>query len=142
MQRIEVTTHFDCTQTGTTSYRKIKTGNPITTIEQWDFSRNQQRNFETILQCASLRANPQDITDPVSFVTEEGEKFWKFSFCVFHDGSFDNGNDPTGLLKESVNGVPMITGLDETYKEGFLMPYLIATGDNPNIYFDLIQDTM
>jgi hypothetical protein len=36
----------------------------------------------------------------------------------------------------------MITGLDETYKEGFLMPYLIATGDNPNVYFDLIQDTM
>jgi hypothetical protein len=74
--------------------------------------------------------------------TKEGDKYWKFSFCISHDGSFSNGDDPTGLLKESVTGVPMITGLDETYKEGFLMPYLIATGDNPNIYFDLVQDTM
>ena len=109
MERIEVTTHFDCTQTGTTSYRKIKAG---TTTEQWDFTRNQQRNFETILQCVSLRANPQDITDPVSFTTAEGDKYWKFSFCISHDGSFSNGIDPTGLLKESATGVPMIVGLE------------------------------
>ena len=50
MQRIRVTTYFDCTQTNTTSYRKIKNSNTFTTAEEWDYSRNQQRNFETILQ--------------------------------------------------------------------------------------------
>ena len=127
MERIKVTTYFDCTQTGTTSYRKIKANSHITSPEQWDFSRNQQRNFETILQCVSLRSTPEDITTP-SCTTEDGMKRWTFSFSVSHDGSFATEDDKTGLLKESVNGVPMIIGLSETYKEGFLMPYLIATG--------------
>jgi len=140
MERIKVTTYFDCTQTGTTSYRKIKANSHITSTEQWDFSRNQQRNFETILQCVSLRATPEDITTPLCTTSEDGMKHWTFSFSVSHDGSFATENDKTGLLKESVNGVPMIVGLSETYKEGFLMPYLIATGENSNINFELIED--
>ena len=140
MERIKVTTYFDCTQTGTTSYRKAKADGPLSTIEQWDFSRNQQRNFETILQCVSLRANPDDITVPNFFKTKDGMKHWSFSFSIFHDGAFATETDQTGLLKESIHGVPMIVGLTETYKEGFLVPYLIPTGDNPNIYFDVIQD--
>ena len=45
MEQIRVTTYFDCTQTNTTSYRKIKNSNTFTTAEEWDYSRNQQRNF-------------------------------------------------------------------------------------------------
>jgi hypothetical protein len=65
---------------------------------------------------------------------------WQFSFHIEQLGIFDDGNDPLGLLKQDVHGVPMIVGLSETYQEGFLMPYMLATGDNANIYFKLIQD--
>jgi hypothetical protein len=140
MQRINVVTYFDCTQTGTTSYRKTKVAGAISTVEEWDFSRNQQRNFETILQCVSLRANPDDITVPTIITNEEGMKHWTFSLCISHDGAFATETDETGLLKEAIHGVPMIVGLKETYKEGFLVPYLIATGAKPNIYFEVIQE--
>jgi 2-oxo-4-hydroxy-4-carboxy--5-ureidoimidazoline (OHCU) decarboxylase len=33
----------------------------------------------------------------------------------------------------------MIVGLNETYKEGFLMPYLLAAGENQNIMFTLLD---
>jgi hypothetical protein len=33
----------------------------------------------------------------------------------------------------------MIVGLNETHKEGFLMPYLLATGENQNIMFTLLD---
>lgn len=141
MQRIDVVTYFDCTQTGTTSYRKIK-NSELTTVEEWDFSRNQQRNFETIIQCVSLRANPDDITKPTFITNKDGMKHWTFSFTISHDGAFATEDDETGLLKEAINGVPMIVGLTETYKVGFLTPYLVATGENQNIYFEVIKEVI
>ena len=140
MQRIRVTTYFDCTKTGTTSYRKIKNSDSFTSVEDWDYSRNQQRSFEAILQCVSLRSTPDDITVPVYTNDEDGMKQWTFSFTISHDGAFATEDDETGLLKEEVFGVPMIVGLSETYKEGFLVPYLVANGDKPNINFEIIKD--
>ena len=142
MERIRVVTFFDCTQTGTTSYRKIKNSSEFTTTEEWDYSRNQQRNFETILQCVSLRATPDDISVPVYVKDNDGMKHWTFSFSIFHDGAFATEHDETGLLKEAVFGVPMIVGLSETYKEGFLVPYLVANGEKPNIFFEIIKDVI
>lgn len=140
MQRIRVTTYFDCTPTGTTSYRKIKNSNTFANTQEWDYSRNQQRNFETILQCVSLRSTPDDISVPVYAEDEDGMKHWTFSFSISHDGAFSTEDDETGLLKEEVFGVPMIVGLSETYKEGFLVPYLVANGEQPNITFEIIND--
>ena len=57
MQTIDVVTYFDCTPTGTKSYRKLQpnttnaVGHKIETMDDWNFSRNQQRNWETI-KCA------------------------------------------------------------------------------------------
>ena len=73
-------------------------------------------------------------------IGEDGVNAWQFTFGIEHEGIFDDGNDTLGLLKQDVHGVPMIVGLDETYQEGFLMPYMLSTGDNANIYFKLIQD--
>jgi len=145
MQLIEVITLFDCTPTGTKSYRKLNgtvtnaVGQEISTIDEWNYSRNQQRNWETILQCISLKTQPLDIIEPVCAKMEEG-KIWTFTFGVEATGIFDNGNDLLGLLKDDLHGVPMITGLDETYKEGFLMPYLIPRGESANIYLKLFQE--
>ena len=145
MQLIDVVTLFDCTPTGTKSYRKLSTpvtnnvGKTIKTLDDWNYSRNQQRNWETILQCISLKTQTIEVTEPNCF-SKDNINVWQFSFCIEHPGIFDDGNDPLGLLKQDVHGVPMIVGLSETYQEGFLMPYLLSTGDKANVYFKLIQE--
>ena len=145
MQLIDVVTMFDCTPTGTKSYRKLSTpvtnnvGKKIKTLDDWNYSRNQQRNWETILQCISLKTQTIEVTEPNCF-SKDNINVWQFSFCIEHPGIFDDGNDPLGLLKQDVHGVPMIVGLSETYQEGFLMPYLLSTGDKANVYFKLIQE--
>ena len=144
MQTIDVVTYFDCTPTGTMSYRKIQkkkknaVGHKINTIDDWNFSRNQQRNWETILQVVSLKTQALDITNPV-IMTREDKKVWQFSFGIEHEDIYNDGTDKLGLLKQEVHGVPMIIGLNETYSEGFLMPYLLATGENQNIMFTLLE---
>ena len=145
MQLIDVVTLFDCTPTGTKSYRKLSTpvtnnvGKKIKTLDDWNYSRNQQRNWETILQCISLKTQTIEVTEPNCF-SKDNINVWQFSFCIEHPGIFDDGNDPLGLLKQDVHGVPMIVGLSETYQEGILMPYLLSTGDKANVYFKLIQE--
>jgi len=144
MQLIEIVTVFDCTCTGTTSHRKLqdtpiinKVGTSISTVDEWNFSRNQQRNWETILQCVGLKTQAIDITYPVC-TTLGKNKYWKLSFCVEQLGIFDDGEDELGLLKNDMHGVPMIVGLTEHYKEGFLFPYLIAHGAKSNIRFKML----
>lgn len=144
MQTIKVTTHFDCTPTGTKSYRKLQndyvdsSGRSIKTLDDWNFSRNQQRNWETILQCVSLQTQPLNVLEP-QIVTDGQNKLWTFSFGIEHKNIFTKDEDQLGLLKEEVHGVPMIIGLAETYSEGFLMPYLVAKGEKKNIDFEIIE---
>ena len=146
MQIIDVVTYFDCTPTGTKSYRKLQpgsvnaVGHKISTLDDWNFSRNQQRNWETILQVVSLKTQAIDISNPM-IMTREDKKVWQFHFKIEHEGIYDDGTDKLGLLKQEVKGVPMIVGLNETHKDGFLMPYLLATGENQNIMFTLLEDT-
>ena len=55
-------------------------GNTINTQHDWMFARNQQRNWETVLQCMSLRTQPQHIQYPtVDEVNLENFQF-KHSF--------------------------------------------------------------
>lgn len=145
MQVIDVVTYFDCTPTGTKSYRKLQpdtrnaVGDVLKTIDDWNYSRNQQRNWETILQCVSLKTQALQITDPVCTERDE-KKIWHFTFGIEHEGIFDDGNDKLGLLKADIHGVPMLVELNETYEDGFLLPYLIATGEKPNIIFTLLDE--
>ena len=118
MQVIDVVTYFDCTPTATKSYRKLQpnttnaVGHKIQTMDDWNYSRNQQRNWETILQVVSLKTQAIDITNPV-IMTREDKKVWQFSFAIEHTGIYDNGNDYLCLLKEEVHCVPMIFVLNE-----------------------------
>jgi hypothetical protein len=80
-----------------------------------------------------------NVSDP-QIIKRKENTLWTFSFGIEHRGIFTKDDDQLGLLKEAVHGVPMIVGLDETYREGFLLPYLIAKGDNQNIVFDIIEN--
>lgn len=133
-------TLFDCTRTGTTGHFRLaqlpltdSTGKIITSIQDWNWSRNQQRNFETIMQMISLRAQPTVITDPMC---KQGE--WQFEFEVETEGVYSingNANDITALAQEC-QGTPMILGLQETRTD---LPYLSTQSHNQNIWFDVIN---
>ena len=116
--RIRVTTQFDCTATGVTGHFRANTlpfadrkGQAITDHETWTRSRNQQRNWETILQIIGLYTQAQDITP-----TERTDSGWAFEFSTDFDDVFSERGDPLGLLKTACRGVPMFYDLDRQPK--------------------------
>lgn len=109
--------------------------------------RDQQRNWETVLQCISLRAQPLEISEPRAFDTDSlswlefGEMYedqltnrgWVFTFAVEHVNVFEDNGDPVALLNEAVNQVPIVSGLEETAR--FILPIFYTNGAIKNIYF-------
>jgi len=133
-------TLVDITQTG--QIHKPKTPDLIK-------PRNQQRNFETFLQCISMRTQPFNITEPIT-VEASGEHFdfgsyymgpmgfeyklWSFSFGV------ENFEYTQEILQTDFDMVPIITGLNETAP----LDGLIRTkGTKANTYFrTVIEETI
>jgi hypothetical protein len=131
MQQYRVFTLFDCTPTGIQNHRR--SANIDNT--EWQFKRNQQRNFETILQCISLRCQPMNIKGPCIFTNENNQTYWDFKFETDKQDIFCKGDNPVGLLEEDCNLVPMIVGLTESEKELFFYPYMITKGKTANTIF-------
>jgi len=116
--RIFVSTHFDCTATGTTGHFRQaqlpttdRAGYTIANEQEWNRSRNQQRNFETLLQLIGLYTQPLDLSNPTY---NANSKLWNFVFEVEFEGIFATESDTLGLLKQQAQRVPMITGLGES----------------------------
>ena len=114
--RIQCRTLFDITATGVTGHCKPsrmpfkdQAGCTITDISDWNRSRNQQRNWETLTQLISLRTQLTDLTMPV-----KNDDLWQFEFEVDNDNLFLNNNDSLAVLKADCAGVPMLTGLNES----------------------------
>jgi hypothetical protein len=118
-----------------------------------ELERNQQRNWETVLQCIGLRAQPIDIHvlhDPVESADlanyEFGEMYkgkhrvWVFHFVVEHPGVFAKEDDPLYFLDQSFDEVPIITFLTETAR--FILPIFHTSGPIKNIYFKNTQDLL
>ena len=114
MEIIEIKTLVDITNT---DVRRLNQGT------QMQFS--QFRNWTTLLQCISLRANIEYEHDPhfeelditgMGF----GEKYsgihrvWTFCFTPTQSDTFFNLNDPIFLLREDLVNVPIIINLTET----------------------------
>jgi hypothetical protein len=115
--KIRVDTYFDCTATGTTGhFRQVqlpminRTGDTIVDQAAWNRSRNQQRNFETLLQLIGLYTQPLELSNPVH---DAKTQQWSFDFEVEFEGIFADDVDSLGLLKQQARNVPMITGLGE-----------------------------
>ena len=115
-QRVRVTTKFDCTTTGTTGHFRAnlvpyqdRAGQTIANQQDWQRSRNQQRNWETITQIISLFTQLENLSDcgPV------GES-WCFEFTTEFEGVFQNGRSELGALEDVCRGVPMITDVAAT----------------------------
>ena len=132
--RIRVTTQFDCTATGVTGHFRTnvlpfndREGQTVNDLETWTRSRNQQRNWETILQIIGLYTQAQDITP-----TEHTEQGWVFEFSTDFDDVFSAQGDPLGLLKTACRGVPMFYNLDQTPKTDMLE-------SGKNIEFEIVD---
>lgn len=133
-------TLFDCRQTGTTAHFRPsqaqytdQAGNVIQNINDWNRSRNQQRNLETIMQMISLRAQPLIIVAP----NQVGSR-WQFVFEVETPGVYSITGDINNLdvLTNECKGIPMIVDLDE--QKG-LAAHLITSGSDQNIWFSTIN---
>jgi len=117
-----VTTQFDITNTDVMRPYKIalmQNHPTINTEADWNRARQQQKNYETLMQVLSLRAQPMPINKPTIKIKAK-KKHWTFTFTVEHDSVYFNGIDELGLLKEDIEHVPMIVNLDESIKDEYL----------------------
>jgi hypothetical protein len=128
-------TLVDITRTGVTHNR-----------HENEHQRNQQRNWETVIQCLGLRVQPMDIQGPKMmemFIDEHtfGEMYhgkqrvWCFTFSVERDGVWEQDGDPLALLHKDFNEVPVIQGLEETAR--FMLPIFYTAGAIKNVFFKL-----
>jgi hypothetical protein len=106
--------------------------------------RNQQRNWETIQQILSFRAQPMEMSY-IGSVEEDLETYcfganyqgihriWTFEFAIERDDVYRMDHDRYGSLKHDLSLIPVILGLDETIKPS--TPMLYSSGLEKNIYF-------
>ena len=117
-------TLIDITQTNA-----VRHYNPAMGESEADYNkkRNQQRNYQAMLQVISLRCQPMLLSTPtiehdkilkgLNFGSnfQEGN-VWVFNFAVEQEGIFDLPGEPMKLLLNDMHNVPIITGLDENVK--------------------------
>lgn len=138
--KIACKTLFDCSVTGITGhYRaaqvpfKDRASQLITDQETWNRSRNQQRNWETLLQVLGLRTQPNILVEPYC-----RDGVWYFEFETASEGIYDipGNTDPVAGLLQDCSEVPMVLNLDE---QNTVKPVLCISGPSQNIWFNVIN---
>lgn len=110
--------------------------------EKDSFKLSQQANFNSLIQSIGLRSNVDWDWDPKMntgrIPGHDGKaNHWVWEFDAEREDIFLKDNDPVGLLKEDINGVPVITGLDDSVD---IFPAVFQThGPNTNIWFTIIS---
>lgn len=117
--------------------------NVVASIHSKD--RNQQRNWETLVQVLGLRVQLLTISEPVVVESDLAgyqfgaafsgvHKVWSFRFGIEQEGIYSNATRPYGTLESDFVNVPVILGLDETVS--ISTPTFTVSGPNTNIYFE------
>ena len=137
MIQISVRTLFDCTDTGVVGHIKHdqlpfkdRANQLISDDPAWLKSRNQQRNWESLLQVISLRTQPFEVIEPKF---NKDNSCWEFTFAVEFESLYSDGTDDLAELKRDLDQVPMIVGLNETAD---LDGILRVAGADVNIWFE------
>ena len=141
---------FDITKTNVTSKKSLLNATTVEALD-WQNKRNTQCNLDTVIQVVSLRAQPENVTDPVKlaldpeklenfgflYSTEEPNFCWSFEFSVNYKSVFSDGHDDLGSLYTDCDLVPMIKN-DRNYSQ---MPSFLDTSPElRNIYFEVLSD--
>lgn len=118
MHEIQCRTLFDITRTDVRHQFNAArlpfqdaTGRSIMDHRSWMLARNQQRNWETLIQLLSLRVQPHDLSGPVMLFAQD--PWWSFEFSVEDAGVLALGTNPYGQLEQDCAMVPMLIGLTE-----------------------------
>jgi hypothetical protein len=109
--------------------------------------RNQQSNFETLLQIIGLRSQPENIIDPkliesVAFdcgTAYTADCCWVFYFEVAHGSAFHDDSHKLGHLFADCQGVPMIVGL-ERMCSSMITQLNSSSPIYKNIHFEIQHD--
>ena len=114
--------------------------NIINNQETWNVSRNEQRNWKTLVQCISIRAQPIMLqaplietvsVGPLGFTGYKGKKkVWTFEFGFETPDIYLDANNPVKLLKQQLDVIPIIIGLNET--ANITTSTLVTTGIKVN----------
>jgi len=122
-------------------------GQNLGTKSDWTRSRNQQRNWETIIQLLSLRTQPT-VTDPIKledqllsqfgFDSMYGERaaVWSVTFSTDNVDVFRVDHNPIALLQDDFDKIPMVAGLTETVDIN--PPLIITSLAGRNTVFTLV----
>jgi len=114
-----------------------------------DLRRNQQRNYETVLQILSLRTQPHIISLPESIIytqnpisefgnmfgdifKEDHHRVWNLFFTADFPEAYANEVSSVGNLLKDFEEIPIIVGLEETAK--FMLPIFYPYGTIKNIH--------
>lgn len=108
MPRYKIVTLVDITRTKATKQ------------DSDEYKLKQQSNFNSLRQAIELRSNvewgrdPQKKNGRLPDDIEGKAVHWIWEFDVERDEVFSKNNDPVGLLKDDVHGVPIIADLDNS----------------------------
>lgn len=127
-------TYFDITATGITGHFKpsavpfrTRHGLEIIDLNSWNRARNQQRNWETLTQLISMRAQIFELLEPLDY-----NGAWSFEFKVETPDVFGPNDNPVVILNTDAEGIPMINNLNNNRE---LLPVLRTHGPDQNIWF-------
>jgi hypothetical protein len=98
-------------------------------LSDWNYARNQQRNWETITQILGLRTQVFELSNPVQDISST---HWMFEFETESDGIYGPDSDPVQVLRADAEGVPMLLNLGN---QSDIDPVLVTSGPNQNIWF-------
>lgn len=111
-----------------------------------ELERNQQRNWETVMQLLGLRSQVLE-HEQFSIVTADvaeyqfgnfyhgSHKIWRFKFGVEFQQVYQLNNDPVGQLTVDFHHAPVVLNLTETAKP--ILPLFYSEGKYKNMYFIL-----
>jgi hypothetical protein len=93
--------------------------------------RNQQQNFDTILQTLGLKGNVYFEQKPIVIKADifgrAGDKCWYFEWKMEIEELFQVDDDPIALLKDLFEYIPYIKGLTDTVQ---FEPSVFKQGQN------------
>ena len=124
-------TTVDITNTG--QYRN----EPNTESERW-----KEQNFQTVIQTLNIRANISYASKPtvsevkgsiLGFETNNIIRVWTFDFTTERDQVYEYDRNPVGCLIKDFEGIPYISGLDESMTQNF--DVFVTEGPARNIIF-------
>ena len=120
-QTVTINTTVDITPTGV----RRKSDDP-----DWVLKRNQQRNYDTLMQVLGLRCQPLDVEIQVmqELLEFNFEKVWIIKFKVERDDVLGKEGE---LFLDDVEGVPIVPALTETTPS--FPPQFITRGPLKNI---------